>query len=102
MGTKYKLFGTLLLEDKTGSKMSSMEHSLGRDVQEINYRIVRDWIAGNGKRPMSWDTLASVLQDVELGWLAGLVRGAKCEQRQRSSGGGVAAGEMASVAEAFK
>lgn len=83
VGTKYKSFGTLLLEDSTGSKMAAIEHALGRNIEDINYRVFQDWIGGNGKMPVSWDSLVSVLQDVKMESLAEAVQEVKCSKLRR-------------------
>ena len=89
VGTKYKPFGTLLLKDSTGSKMAAIEHTLGRNVQDINHRIVQDWLGGGGKTPVSWGSLVVVLQDVGMQVLAEAVRGVKCGGRRGAGGVGL-------------
>lgn len=98
LGTKYKSFGTLLLEDSTGSKMAAIEHALGRNVEDINYRVFQDWISGSGKKPVSWNSLVGVLQDVKMESLATSVREAKCERKSR----GAVDAKIASVMKTFK
>jgi hypothetical protein len=98
VGTKYKSFGTLLLEDTSGSKMAAIEHDVGRNVSDINYRVFQEWLSGSGRKPVSWDTLATVLQDVELCSLAKAVQEMKCE---RTLGAGTSR-KMASVKAMFK
>lgn len=83
VGTKYKSFGTLLLEDANGSKMAAIEHDLGRNVEDINYKVFQEWICGNGKKPVSWDTLIGVLQDIEMVTLAKSLRDVKCEVKMK-------------------
>lgn len=78
VGTKYRSFGTLLLEDTNGCKMAAIVHELGRNVEDVNYKVFQDWLSGSGKKPVSWDTLVSVLQDIDLKSLAKSVREVKC------------------------
>ncbi len=94
VGTKYKAFGTLLLEDSSGSKMSAIEHDLGKNVEDINHKVFQDWLKGSGRKPVSWDTLSGVLQDTDLESLAKAVRAVKCE---RGTGGATETGEMAKI-----
>ena len=69
IGTRYSLFGKLLLEDDTGTLIDSIvgKHS---DEQKIIVEIFEQWIAGRGKHPVNWKTLAKVLYDIELSTLA--------------------------------
>ena len=69
IGTRYLPFGKLLLEDDTGMLVDSIvrKHS---DSQQIKIEILEQWIAGKGKHPVNWKTLAKVLYDIELSTLA--------------------------------
>ena len=40
-------------------------------------KVLQEWIAGQGKQPVSWDTLIEVLEDVGLGVLAGDIAAVK-------------------------
>ena len=64
IGTKYVRFGTLLLEDANGAKVSNMEHKYQRDPEQINTEILREWLNGKGKQPVTWATLSDVLRDI--------------------------------------
>ena len=70
VSTKYTQFGILLLEDTNGDRVRNMEHKHRGDVEQINMEILREWVSGRGKQPVSWATLTEVLQDVELSVLA--------------------------------
>ena len=70
VGTKYADFGILLLEDTNGNRVRNMEHQYRGDVEQINREILREWVIGRGKQPVSWATFTEVLQDVELSELA--------------------------------
>ena len=78
IGVHYDVFGILLLEDAEGNLVSAMEEELGRNSTKINRRIFQLWLQGKGKRPVSWDTLVSVLKDTGLNKLASDVIDAKC------------------------
>ena len=40
--------------------------------------ILRQWINGRGKHPVTWETLTEVLHDIELNTLAGEIEAVKC------------------------
>ena len=62
--------------------MAAIEHDVGRSVEDINYKVFQEWLSGSGRKPVSWDTLVAVLQDVEHCSLAKSVREAKCSGAQ--------------------
>ena len=70
IGTKYFEFGTFLLEDATGTRISALEEELRHNAQNINRQIFREWLSGGGKKPVSWETLIAVLEDIGLSELA--------------------------------
>ena len=70
IGTNFKKFGILLLEDKNGARIQSIIHKCRDDPEEITMEVLQEWIAGRGKLPVSWDTLIKVLRDIDLGTLA--------------------------------
>ena len=64
---KYQDLGSQLLDDPTGVKVDSMEHKHGRDSLRINTEILKEWLKGQGRRPVSWRTLiAQLLYDNNL------------------------------------
>ena len=70
IGTEYKSFGTLLLDDDNGSVTDALENKYQRDAPRINYEILKLWLQGTGKKPITWAKLVRVLQQVELNVLA--------------------------------
>ena len=66
----YFEFGTLLLEDTTGARISALEEELRHNAQNINRRIFQEWLSGGGRKPVSWETLIAVLEDIEMSELA--------------------------------
>ena len=70
IGANYKKFGVLLLEDETGSKISSILSRWREDPEQITNEIVRRWLSGEGKRPVTWKTLTEVLHDSRLSYIA--------------------------------
>lgn len=59
-----------LLNDDNGNIVQSLEMEHQRNPERIMNEVFKRWIAGTGKRPISWDTLIAVLKDVELNTLA--------------------------------
>ena len=58
-------FGTLLLNDVHGSKVTMIvsDHT---SIYEIAREIGMQWLKGDGKHPVTWNTLTSVLEEVKL------------------------------------
>lgn len=69
IGKKYSSFGVLLLNDETGSKIKAIESECCQDAERIILEIVKQWMEGKG-RPVSWDVLIHVLNDIGLTTLA--------------------------------
>ena len=67
------MFGVLLLNDKTGAEVSTIDAKYHGDAEQINLEILRLWIGGRGK-PLSWDILLGVLEEIGLGNLAGDIK----------------------------
>ena len=78
IGTNFMKFGILLLEDETGSRIQSIIHECRDNADQVNMKVLQEWIAGRGKLPVSWDTLIEVLQDIDLGILADDIAAVKC------------------------
>jgi pyruvoyl-dependent arginine decarboxylase (PvlArgDC) len=77
IGAKYSTFGAVLLEDNDGSIMEAVENEKRENAEKINTEVFRRWLRGTGKQPLTWKTLASVLEDVNLPQLAALIRNAQ-------------------------
>ena len=70
IGTNYLNFGTRLLNDKRGSRVKSFEHECGKNCSLINWHILQVWVSGEGRKPITWKTLVTVLKEVQLEELA--------------------------------
>ena len=70
ISTNFYQFGILLLEDRTGRTVRSIEYTCRGDLERINSDILQKWIKGEGKKPVTWGTLVEVLSDVQLTTLA--------------------------------
>ena len=78
IGNKYEYFGTFLLEDNYGQRVTSMESQHHSDSSKINTQILEEWLNGRGKQPVTWATLVEVLCDAELFNLANDISRVKC------------------------
>jgi len=77
IGTNFMKFGILLLEDENGARIQGIVHDCRGNSEQITMTILQEWIAGQGKLPVSWDTLIEVLQDIDLGTLADEIEAVK-------------------------
>ena len=69
IGSNYYHFGLHLLDDPNGARVCNMERDY-REIERINTEILREWSTGTGKKPVTWETLTTVLHDTGLGALA--------------------------------
>jgi hypothetical protein len=69
IGVSYFKFGVLLLEDD-GDQIVAIEKEQMKKASDINLEILRLWLKGKGKQPVTWATLVTVLQDIGLDKLA--------------------------------
>ena len=78
IGTNYYYFGLHLLNDRNGTRVHNLELEYRQNVERINTEILRKWVTGRGKKPVTWKTLIIVLHDIELGALASEIEKVKC------------------------
>ena len=64
IGAEYDAFGILLLNDDSGDATEAIIQQYQKDAKKINVQIFRLWLKGNGRQPVSWDTLVCVLMDM--------------------------------------
>jgi hypothetical protein len=74
IGATYHNFGTLLLEDTDGSIMGALEGEKRGNAEDINNAVLTRWIRGEGRKPTSWATLVTVLEQCQLHALADMIR----------------------------
>ena len=67
------MFGVLLLEDYDGLIVSGIAASNQSPI-EITLAIVRHWIQGNGRQPISWYTFIDTVRKAGLVALADDIR----------------------------
>ena len=77
IGTNYKRFGILLLEDTNGVKVNAIEKKHHEEANEINLEILQKWAEGNGKKPVTLRTLVDVLCKIGLTTLADEIKAVK-------------------------
>ena len=82
VATKYVQFGTFLLDDRNGSRVTIMACKHHYNAEQINIEILQEWLTGRGKQPLTWATLVEVLHDIELSTLAGDISTSKCHSEQ--------------------
>ena len=70
IGTNFTNFGILLLEDENGDHTDAIVRESHERAGDINTKIFRLWVKGEGMQPVSWATLVSVLEDIGLNTLA--------------------------------
>lgn len=73
INTKYREFGDLLLADDGGFQGEDST-SESQDPVEINTMTLRKWLRGSGRGPVSWATLADVLECIDMARLAFQIR----------------------------
>ena len=76
VGANYSMFGIILLNDKTGSRVRSFKKECQGDAEDVMLRILQEWIEGKGL-PVTWESLIQTLRDVELTVLADHIQGLK-------------------------
>ena len=70
IGSNYARFGIFILQDKDGAKVSALAHELQRDPLQICEKMVKQWLEGKGKQPVTYATLVNCLRDAQLNTLA--------------------------------
>ena len=70
IGTNYEKFGTLLLEDKKGNGIDSIAKSKHYIPVDITVEILKQWLQGKGRKPVTWQILVKCLRDTNLNALA--------------------------------
>ena len=76
VGAEYKIFGTFLLNDKTGTEVNSIEEEFRGKPKRIVTKILEEWLTGKGK-PCTWQILIKTLRDCEFTVLADQIEESK-------------------------
>ena len=70
IGIKYRSLGILLLSDNDGSITNGIVAANHYQPDDITYAILSKWLQGQGRQPVTWATLMTVLHVIELSELA--------------------------------
>ena len=70
VGTKYDQLGYILLNDEDGSTVDQIIDYHHHSPERIASEILKKWIRGKGKQPVTWKTLTDTLRAVGLTELA--------------------------------
>ena len=62
----YEKFGIQLLHDSNGNIVAGIETKKRGDPGYITVEILRLWLQGKGKKPVTWQTLVECLEDTKL------------------------------------
>ncbi len=68
IGKDYKKIGRKLL--KNDKKVANIEASKQNQVEDIVDEILSEWLNGDGRTPVTWETLVTVLRESGLVTLA--------------------------------
>lgn len=82
IGSEYESFGTLLLKDEGGSKVKNIEKEKRGHPVDITVEILRQWLQGKGREPVTWQTLVECLQDAQLNVLANIIESTLSQEKQ--------------------
>ena len=69
VGPKVNAFGTFLLQDDLGDKMSNIRGNHQGRPEEMAMEVLTEWLAGKGVE-VSWKSLIATLRDCELSLMA--------------------------------
>ena len=70
VGSSYEMLGTLLLNDHRGIILPAIKRENLLNAADITMEIMRRWVNGKGKLPVTWQTLTHCLNSVGLSDLA--------------------------------
>ena len=75
MSKDYQSLGYLLLNDNDGTIVDQISQDCHYKSEDIVRQILKRWIQGKGKEPVTWGALIQVLKDLELTELASQMEG---------------------------
>ena len=76
----YENFGIQLLMDKDGSTVKNIETTHLQNPVAITTGILRKWLQGRGREPITWSTLIECLKEAKLNTAAGYIADALSQQ----------------------
>ena len=72
----YQSFGILLLKDEKGNRVKCIERAKLQNPVDITVEILRQWLLGGGRLPVTWEILVECLKEAKLNTAAGYIVGA--------------------------
>ena len=78
VGSKYEPLGLMLLEDDDGAIVDQIVSNCQRQSSDIVNQIMKKWVRGGGKQPVTWKTLTDTLKVIGLTKLASDIEQALC------------------------
>ena len=66
IANEYQHFGILLLKDKNGNRIKSIERAKLQSPVDITVDILRQWLYGSGRLPVTWQILVECLKEAKL------------------------------------
>ena len=70
IGTDYDDFGVFILNDETGGAVANIRSAQRGDPELINKEVLKRWLGGRGRVPVTWATLLQVLRLIQKNELA--------------------------------
>ena len=86
VGANYLMFGIILLNDETGSRIRSFKKECQGDAEDVMLKILQEWLEGKGL-PVTWESLVQTLRDIDLSVLADQIQVLKIPAGERGGGG---------------
>eukprot|EP00731_Ephydatia_muelleri_P033821 Em0039g7a len=66
IGVNYLKFGIFLLGDSNGAIVTALENEHLKNAERINVAILQKWLEGKGVKPVTWSTLLTALQKMNI------------------------------------
>ena len=79
MGSDYEPLGLMLLEDDDGAIVDQIVSECHHKCSDVVRHIMKKWVRGGGKQPVTWKTLTDTLKDIGLTKLASDIEQALCQ-----------------------
>ena len=73
IANEYQNFGIPLLNDTNGDKVESIKKAQLQSPVAITREILRQWLHGSGRLPVTWKILVECLKEAELNTAAGYI-----------------------------
>ena len=73
VGMQYEVLGTLLLNDTRGGILPTIKSEKLLNATEITTEIMRRWLNGKGRQPVTWQTLIECLHFVGLPHIVSII-----------------------------